>query len=52
MGNDAIHQLDRPSVEELRLAIEIVEHIFEQLYEIPEKALELKAKMARRKKKL
>lgn len=52
MGNDAVHQLDRPSVEELRLAIEIVEHIFEQLYEIPEKAMELKAKMAKRKKKV
>jgi len=52
MGNDALHQLDRPSVEELRLAIDIVEHVFEQLYEIPEKALQLKAKMAKRKKKV
>lgn len=50
LGNDAVHELARPSEDELRLAIEIVEHTFEQLYEIPEKAEELKRAIARRKK--
>lgn len=50
IGNDAMHDLMKPSTDELKLAIEIVEHILEQLYEIPEKDLELKEKMARRKK--
>lgn len=50
LGNDAVHQLARPSRDELRLAVEILEHVFDQLYEIPEKALELKRKAAKRKK--
>ena len=49
MGNAAVHELARPSVDELRLAIEIIEHILEQLYEIPEKAIELKRAVACRK---
>lgn len=50
MGNDAVHSLDRPPRGELKLAIEIVEHMFEHLYEIPEKALELRKIKASRKK--
>jgi len=46
MGNEAVHQLARPSQEELRLAIDLVQHMLEQLYEIPEKALQLKARRA------
>jgi hypothetical protein len=50
LGNSAVHELARPSEAELRLAIEIVEHTLEQLYELPEKAEELKHAMLRRKK--
>lgn len=52
LGNDAIHQLARPSVKELKLAIEIIEHTLEQIYEIPEKgkALDLRGTSAKRKK--
>lgn len=38
MGNDAVHELSRPSDGDLKIAIELVEHMFESLYEIPEKA--------------
>jgi hypothetical protein len=50
LGNSAVHELTRPSEVELRLAIEIVEHTLEQLYELPEKAEDLKRARARRKK--
>ncbi|MBC9116300.1 hypothetical protein NIPOLPBK_02765 [Stenotrophomonas maltophilia] len=42
IGNDAVHELSRPSDADLKTAIEIVEHMFESLYEIPEKAEALK----------
>lgn len=48
IGNDAVHELSRPSDGDLKIAIEIVEHMFESLYEIPEKAEALK--LARVKK--
>jgi len=51
LGNSAVHELARPSEGELRLAIEIVEHVLEQLYELPEKAEELKRAIAKRNKK-
>jgi hypothetical protein len=51
MGNDAVHELSRPSAEDLRLAIEIVEHTLESLYEIPEKADVLRTNRAKRKPK-
>lgn len=51
LGNEAVHQLARPSNNELRLAIEIVEHTLDQLYELPEKAEELKHAKALREKK-
>lgn len=50
LGNSAVHELARPSAAELKLAIEIVEHVLEQLYELPEKAAELRHAIARRKK--
>lgn len=50
LGNDAVHQLARPSDSELRLAIEIVEHVLDQLYELPEKAAQLRQARALRKK--
>lgn len=42
IGNDAVHELSRPSDGDLKIAVEIVEHMFESLYEIPEKAEALK----------
>jgi len=51
LGNDAVHELAQPSRDELALAIEIVEHTFESLFEIPTKGDELKEKRARRNKK-
>lgn len=50
LGNSAVHELARPSSDELKLAVEIVEHVLEQLYELPEKAAELHRAIARRKK--
>ncbi len=46
LGNEAVHKLSQPSSEELTLAIEIIEHTLDALYEIPEKAQELKRKKA------
>ncbi len=50
MGNSAIHELTRPAEKDLRLAIEIIEHMLESLYEIPEKADVLRANRTKRKK--
>lgn len=44
LGNDAVHELSQPSSTELKLAIEIIEHIFDSIYEMPEKANELRVK--------
>lgn len=49
LGNDAAHELMKPSIEELLLAIGIVEHTLEQLYEMPESAKQLKLQTAKRK---
>ena len=50
LGNTAIHDLSAPTKEELGLALEIIEHVFDNLYEIPEKALQLKHKRLRKQK--
>lgn len=50
LGNSAVHELARPSIDELKLAIEIVEHVLEQIYELPEKAARLHSAITRRKK--
>ncbi len=42
LGNRAIHELSLPSKEELGFAIEIVENVLDTLYEIPQKAIQLK----------
>jgi hypothetical protein len=42
LGNKALHELSLPAKEELSLALEIIESVFDSLYEIPEKASELK----------
>jgi len=47
LGNDAVHELKRPSEEDLKLAIEIIEHTLHQLYEIPAKALALNKSIGR-----
>ena len=49
LGNKAVHELEQPSREELRLAIEIIEHTFETVYSIPQKGRALKAKTKIRK---
>jgi hypothetical protein len=48
LGNEAVHQLAQPSMPELKLAIEIIEHTLEELYELPEKADALKRKRTAR----
>lgn len=50
LGNKAVHELSRPAEEDLRLAIEIVEHVLESLYEIPEKADMLRTSRAKKSK--
>lgn len=51
LGNEAVHQLVRPSTDELRLAIEIVEHTLDQLYVLPEKVEGLKRAKALREER-
>jgi len=51
LGNDAVHNLDRPSREELKLAIQIIEHTLENIYELKDRAEELRRKKKLRKRK-
>lgn len=48
LGNEAIHSLSAPSVEELKLAIQIIEHSLENIYELQHQALKLRAAKANR----
>jgi hypothetical protein len=41
LGNEAVHELSMPSRSELELAIIIIEHILDSIYEIPAKGGEL-----------
>ncbi len=50
LGNTAVHELVQPSREELILAINIIEHAFKTIFEIPMKGKELKIKRTRRDK--
>jgi len=50
LGNDAIHEISQPSIEELRVAIEIIELIIENIYFVKRKALYLQQKRVSRKK--
>ena len=49
IGNDALHELSAPPKSELKLAINIIEHTIESLYEIEFKAKSLKRKIDERK---
>lgn len=51
LGNEAVHELTQPSSDELKLAIGMMEHVLEQLYEIPKKALELQKERTKRKRR-
>ena len=42
LGNKALHELATPQPEELQLGIKIIEHIIENIYELPSRARELK----------
>ncbi|MGO9120511.1 MAG: DUF4145 domain-containing protein [Desulfomonilaceae bacterium] len=42
LGNQAVHELNQPSPDELILAIDIIEHTLDALYEMPDKADELR----------
>lgn len=44
LGNDAAHELDQPSAKAVNTALDIVEHLLEQVYEQPEKAKALAAR--------
>jgi len=50
LGNEAVHELSRPTIEELSLAIDIIELTIENLYMIKRKALNLQQKRTSRKK--
>ena len=50
LGNEALHELKQPSHEELKLAIEIIEHVLESIYEFRQKGKELAKKRDQRKK--
>lgn len=51
LGNEALHSLDKPSIEELKFAIEIIEHTIENLFELTEKVEDLRYSKKRRSKK-
>ncbi len=44
LGNTAIHELSIPSKEDLKLSLEIIEHVLDNIYEIPEKGIKLRRK--------
>jgi len=47
LGNYALHELQKPTKEEVNAALDIIEHIFESLYEIEGKASILNQKTAK-----
>lgn len=51
LGNEAVHELNQPSQDELTLAIDIMEHTLDALYEMPDRADELRLMKAKRLKK-
>jgi len=48
LGNEAVHELAQPSSEELKIAFDIIEHVFESVYEIPDKVRELNHRRRKR----
>lgn len=51
LGNEAVHELNQPSPAEIILALDIIEHTLDALYELPDKAAELQRIRAKRRKK-
>jgi len=51
LGNEALHTLDQPTKEELKIAIEIIEHTLDNLYELSEKVSILKYEKQKRNRK-
>ncbi len=51
LGNDALHSLDPPTQDELKLAIDIIELTLDNLYELKEKVEDLRYKKLTRKNK-
>ena len=41
LGNDAVHQLEVPTVSDINNALDIIEHLMEDIYEIPLKSQKL-----------
>ena len=48
MGNDAVHSLRKPSRENLSIAIDILEHSLDAIFELPAKAQELEESRRRK----
>ena len=42
LGNDAVHELSKPSKSDITTALEIIEHMMNDIYELPNKAEKLK----------
>lgn len=51
LGNKAIHELEQPTAEELKIAIEIIESTLYNIYDFPSKAAKLRAKRLKRLEK-
>jgi hypothetical protein len=51
LGNDSLHTLNQPSSGELLVAIDIIEHTVDALYELPDKAEELRRMRSKRLKR-
>lgn len=51
LGNEALHSLDQPSKEELQIAIEIVEHTLDNIYELTDKLSDLQHTKRKRKRR-
>lgn len=49
LGNKTLHELKTPKKDEIKIALEIIEHIFHGIYEIPSKTEELKNKRTGKK---
>lgn len=50
-GNEALHELDAPDREELAIAVDLLEHTLEHVFEVADKLSRLRGLKARRKKK-
>ena len=44
LGNDAVHQLEIPSVSDINNALDIIEHLIEDVYELPLKSKKLQTR--------